>query len=58
MNGFIEIKPAIGGGRRLINIRQIDEIIESVDGTCSIYLGQVRIDTVESYEKVKEMIWG
>lgn len=66
MNRFIEINPANGGGRRLINTRHIEEIYENEDGTCTIYFAFTRplsvlqdyIDTVESYEKVKEMIWG
>lgn len=64
MNGFIEIKPAGGGGRRLVNIRHIEEIIENADGACTIYLAficpdaveQDYIDTNYSFEQMVDMI--
>lgn len=65
MNGFIEIKSAGGGNRRLVNIRHIEEIIENADGTCKIYFAfictgaveQYFIETTQSYEEIKSKIW-
>ena len=66
MNGFIEITPAGGGNRRLINIRHIEEVIENADGACTIYMAfnvpdaieQDYIDTNNSFDEIVEMIKG
>ena len=64
MKGFIEIKPAGGGNRRLINIRHIEEVIENADGACTIYFAfnapdayeQDNIDTNNSFDEIVAFI--
>lgn len=65
MNGFIEIKPAGGGNRRLINIRHIEEVMECENGSCIIYFAcnaptgieTYHIKPSQSYEEIKSKIW-